>query len=79
MSAPLDAVMRSTGSSSLLLYCKIIRTNVLRYGVNHKCEGRRFSRKEEETNNLNGTSMRWGTNNFSATQDISPLLQNLRV
>ena len=49
------------------------------YSVNHKYEGRLFSRKGEDTNNLNGTSTHWRTNNFSATQDTSPLLQNQRV
>jgi len=52
---------------------------VFYYSVNHKYEGRLFLRKGEETNNLHGISMRWGTNNISAAQDISPLLQNLRV
>jgi hypothetical protein len=52
---------------------------VFYYSVNYKYEGRLFLRKGEDTNNLNGTSLHWGTNNFSGTQYISPLLQNLRV
>jgi len=52
---------------------------VLCYSVNYKYEEKLFLMKGEDTNNLNGTSMHWGTNNFSATQDISPLLRNLRV